>query len=85
MSEEPLVFPGRVPVLQQLFDDLLGVFPLAGLLEGVGADGALQAFELQSVTGGEEMGVVDRLESEGNTMRLLSTRYSATHSMDFEM
>lgn len=85
MSEEPLVFPGRVPVLQQLFDDLLGVFPLAGLLEGVGADGALEALELQSVTGGEKMGVVDRLESKHKTMQLLSTRHSATHSMDSEM
>ena len=44
-----------------LLDGLLGVLPLSGLLESLGRDGSLQALELEGVSGGEEVGVVDSL------------------------
>jgi hypothetical protein len=57
----PPVGSTSVTLLEVLLDGLLGVFPLGGLLEGLGRDGSLQALELESVTGGEEMSVVDSL------------------------
>ena len=60
--EEPLVLARLVAVLEQLFDVLLRVLPLCRLLEGVRRDGALQALELESVAGREEVGVVEDLD-----------------------
>lgn len=51
-----------VPLLECLLDGLLGILTLTGLLEGVVGDGAFQRFELENVSGGEEMGVVDNLD-----------------------
>lgn len=45
-----------------LLDGLLGILPLGRLLEGLGRYGSLQRLELESVTGGEEVGVVDALQ-----------------------
>ena len=49
-----------------LLDGLLGVLPLSGLLESLGRDGSLQALELEGVSGGEEVGVVDSLLGNPN-------------------
>lgn len=45
-----------------LLDGLLGFLSLSGLLEGLGGDGSLQAFEFQSVSGRKQVGVVDDLD-----------------------
>jgi hypothetical protein len=57
----PVVALG-VPLLERLLDVLLGVLTLGGLLEGVAVDGTLEGLELEHVTGGEEVGVVDDLD-----------------------
>jgi hypothetical protein len=62
--EEPLVLAALVPVLEQLLDCLFRVFTLRHLLEGVAPDGALQALELERVSCGEEVGVVDDLQHQ---------------------
>lgn len=61
-SEEPPVLAARVPLLQSLLDGLLGVLALGDLLEGIGSQGALQALELEGVTGGHQVVVVDDLD-----------------------
>lgn len=61
-SEEPSVLAASVALLQHLLDVLLGILPLANLLECVGGQGALEALELQSVTGGHKVVVVDGLD-----------------------
>lgn len=61
--EEPLVLPVSVSLLQLLLDLLLGVLALRWLLEGIGADNTLQTLQLECVTGGEEVGVVDGLRA----------------------
>jgi hypothetical protein len=45
-----------------LLDGLLGFLSLSGLLEGLGGNGSLQAFEFQSVSGRKQVGVVDDLD-----------------------
>jgi hypothetical protein len=45
-----------------LLDGLLGVLSLSGLLEGLGGNGSLQAFELECVSSGKQVGVVDDLD-----------------------
>lgn len=60
-SEEPPVLAALVALLKELLDRLLGLLTLRHLLERVRRDGALQALELQSVTGGEQVVVVDDL------------------------
>lgn len=57
----PVVALG-VPLLERLLDVLLGVLTLGRLLEGVAVDGTLEGLELEHVTGGEEVGVVDDLD-----------------------
>jgi hypothetical protein len=57
----PPVGSSGVSLLEVLLDGLLGVLPLSGLLESLGRDGSLQALELESVSGGEQVGVVDSL------------------------
>lgn len=48
-----------VPLLEGLLDGLLGILTLTGLFEGVVRNGALEGLELEDVSGGEEVGVVD--------------------------
>jgi hypothetical protein len=60
--EEPAVLAASVALLQHLLDVLLSILTLADLLESVVRDGALQALELQSVTGGHQVVVVDDLD-----------------------
>lgn len=59
--EEPPVLAGEVTLLERLLDLLLGVLPRRNLLEGLGGDDTLERLELESVTGREEVVVVDRL------------------------
>jgi hypothetical protein len=61
-SLTPPVVALGVPLLERLLDVLLGVLALGGLLEGVAVDGTLEGLELEHVTGGEEVGVVDDLD-----------------------
>ena len=61
-SEKPSVLSARVALLQHLLDRLLGLLPLADLLESVTRDGALQTLQLQGVAGGHEVVVVDHLD-----------------------
>lgn len=61
-GEEPLVLARRVLLLEDLLDLLLGVLALRRLLESVLGDGALEALELESVTGGHEVVVRDDLD-----------------------
>lgn len=74
LGEEPPVGSSGVSLLEVLLDGLLGVLPLSGLLESLGRDGSLQALELESVSGGEQVGVVDSLDerldlrSPGNSL-----------------
>lgn len=86
-SEEPPVLPCSVPVLQQFFDRLLRVLPLAGLLEGIGGNGPLEALKLQCVTGGEEMCVVHRLwfESPIRTSRVVSLESEHAVEVEYEL
>lgn len=60
-SEEPPVLPTRVALLQDLLDRLLGLLPLADLLERVVGDGAFEAFEFEGVAGRHQVVVVDQL------------------------
>jgi hypothetical protein len=61
-GEEPSVLSAGVTLLQDFLDGLLSILALADLLEGVGGDGALEALELQGVTGGHQVVVVDDLD-----------------------
>lgn len=61
-GKEPLILPGLVALLEHLLDVLLGVLALAGLLEGIGGQGALEALDLECVAGGHEVVVVDELD-----------------------
>lgn len=61
-GEEPSVLAAGVALLQDLLDGLLGILALADLLEGVGADAALEALELESVAGGHEVVIVNNLD-----------------------
>lgn len=60
-SEQVAVLARQVSLLEQLLDDLFGLFPLRWLLEGVGGDGTLETLELESVTSGHQVVVVDDL------------------------
>lgn len=61
-GEEPSVLAARVALLQDLLHVLLGIFPLADLLEGIGGQGALETLKLECVTGGHQVVVVDGLD-----------------------
>lgn len=61
-GEEPLVLAGVVTLLKGLLNVLLGVLALRDLLEGVVGDGTLKTLELESVTGGHDVVVVDDLD-----------------------
>ena len=70
-SEEPPVLAAGVSVLKRLLDGLLGVLTLGDLLEGLGGNGALEALELESVTGGHQVVVVDNLDERLDAAALL--------------
>ena len=70
-SEEPPVLAAGVSVLERLLDGLLGVLTLGDLLEGLGGNGALEALELESVTGGHQVVVVDNLDERLDAAALL--------------
>lgn len=55
-----------VPLLESLLDGLLGLLPLGRLLEGLRGNGTLERLELEHVSGGEEVGVVDDLDERLN-------------------
>lgn len=55
-----------VPFLESLLDGLLGFLPLGRLLEGLRGNGTLERLELEHVSGGEEVGVVDDLDERLN-------------------
>lgn len=61
LGEEPPVLAPGVTLLKVLLDRLLGLLALSRLAKGVGGDGALERLELESVTGREQVGVVDDL------------------------
>lgn len=61
-GEEPSVLAAGVSLLKHLLDSLLGVLALGNLLEGVVGDGTLEALELESVTSGHQVVVVDDLD-----------------------
>lgn len=72
-SEEPPVLAASVSVLERLLDGLLGVLTLGDLLEGLGGNGALEALELESVTGGHQVVVVDNLDERLDAAALLDS------------
>ena len=61
-GEEPSVLSAGVSLLEDLLDVLLRILTLADLLEGIVGDGALEALELEGVTGGHQVVVVDDLD-----------------------
>ena len=61
-SEEPSVLSRRVSLLQCLLDCLLRVLPLRDLLESIGGNNSLQSFQLERVTCGHQVVVVDDLD-----------------------
>lgn len=60
-SEEPPVLAALVALLEELLDLLPGSLTLRHFLEGLGASHTLKTLELKSVTGGEQVVVVDHL------------------------
>ena len=61
-GEEPSVLSAGVSLLEDLLDVLLRILTLTDLLEGIVGDGALEALELEGVTGGHQVVVVDDLD-----------------------
>ena len=70
-SEEPAVLAASVSLLEGLLDGFLGILALGNFLEGVVADNALESFELECVTGGHEVVVVDDLDERLDAAALL--------------
>lgn len=70
-SEEPAVLAASVSLLESLLDSLLGILTLGNFLESVVADNALESFELECVTGGHEVVVVDDLDERLDAAALL--------------
>ena len=63
-----------VSLLESLLDGLFRVGSLSWLLESIVGDGSLQRFELELVSGREEMGIVDDLDERldlGSSSNLL--------------
>ena len=73
-GEEPPVLAARVALLQDLLDVLLGILPLADLLEGLAGNGTLQTLELEGVPRGHEVVVVDGLDEGLDLVALLLSR-----------
>jgi len=61
-SEEPSVLSRRVSLLQCLLDSLLRILSLRNLLESIGRNNTLQPLQLERVTCGHQVVVVDDLD-----------------------
>ena len=61
-SEEPSVLSRRVSLLESLLDSLLSILPLRNLLESVCGDSSLQSLQLERVTCGHQVVVVNNLD-----------------------
>lgn len=59
-----LVLAGLVPLFERLLDLLLGILTSRHFLEGLRGDNTLQRLELESVTGRQDVRVVDGLNRE---------------------
>jgi hypothetical protein len=70
-GEEPSVLSAGVSLLKDLLDSLLGVLALGNLLEGVVGDSTLKTLELESVTSGHQVVVVDDLDEGLDLVSLL--------------
>lgn len=66
---DPAVLAGNVTLLEDLLDLLLGILTSGDFLEGLGGDNTLERLELEGVTGGEEVVVVDRLQTRAGVSR----------------
>lgn len=73
-SEEPSVFAAGVALLEDLLDVLLGILTLADLLEGLGRQGTLKSLQLQCVSCGHQVVVVDGLDEGLDLGALLLAR-----------
>lgn len=62
LLEEPLVFTGLVLLLQSLLDGLFSLLSLRGLIEALGGDGGLEGLNVQRVSCGHQVVVVDQLD-----------------------
>lgn len=77
LREKPLVLTGLVSLLKSLLDDLLGLLTLSWLLESLGGDNGLERLDIQSVSGWEQVVVVDGLNEWldlGSLGNLLGTK-----------
>lgn len=77
LREKPLVLTGLVSLLKSLLDDLLGLLTLSWLLESLGGDNGLERLDIQSVSGWEQVVVVDGLDEWldlGSLSNLLGTK-----------
>lgn len=72
--EEPSVLAARVALLEDLLDVLLGVLALADLLEGLAGNDALEALELEGVSCGHQVVVVDGLDERLDLGSLVLSR-----------
>lgn len=78
--EEPPVLSWCVTFLKQLLHCLLGILTLRHFFEGLCRNGALQTLELELVTGGEEVGVVDSLNYRESNSETIQKTYKTTKS-----
>lgn len=62
LLEEPLVLTSLVLLLQSLLDRLLGLLSLRGLIEALSGDGGLEGLNVQRVSCGHQVVVVDQLD-----------------------
>ena len=78
-SEEPSVLSRCVSLLKSLLDSLLSILPLRNLLESVCGDSSLQPFQLERVTCGHQVVVVDNLDEwlDFATLGLSGLRHTA--------
>lgn len=61
LGKEPLVLTSLVLFLQGLLDNLLGLLSLRWLRQSIGGDGVLERLDVQGVSGGHQVVVVDQL------------------------
>lgn len=62
LSEEPLVLTSLVSFFKGLLDNLLGFFSLRWFFKGFSGDSTLEGFNIQGVSGWQQMVVVDNLD-----------------------
>lgn len=73
-GEEPSVLAAGVALLQHLLDSLLRILTLGNLLEGLAGDGALETLQLEGVSCGHQVVVVDDLDEGLDLGSLLLAR-----------